>query len=63
LNFNKKDVTFCINLPKGEWKKTIDSSEEIWKGQGSLMPEMMEGEQELTIRAVSFALYEIEVST
>lgn len=59
MNFNKKDTVFRADLPKGKWKKIIDSSEEMWGGRGSLMPESMEEGQELTIRPLSFALYKI----
>lgn len=58
MNFNKKDIVFRVNLPKGKWGKIIDSSEEMWGGHGSLMPENLEQGQELTIRPRSFVLYE-----
>lgn len=59
MNFNKKDSSFYASLPEGSWKKIVDSSEETWGGEGSLMPERIKPGQNLTVRALSFALYEI----
>jgi len=58
MNFNKKGMAFPISVPNGRWKKVIDSSEERWRGPGSLMPEIVEDGRELTIKSLSFALYE-----
>lgn len=60
INFNKKDMAFRISLPKGRWKKIFDSSEEIWNGPGSSVPKRIEQVQELSIRPLSFALYQME---
>lgn len=63
LSFNKQDMVFRLSLPKGRWKKILDSSEKIWRGRGSLMPKRLEQEGELTIRPLSFGLYEKEGSS
>lgn len=58
MNFNKKDMAFRISLPKGRWKKIIDSSQKTWRGPGSLMPEITQDGGELTAKSLSFTLYE-----
>lgn len=63
MNFNKKDMAFRVNLPRGKWEKIIDSSEKIWEGHGSLMPKSIDHGQELTIRPLSFAVYKMRAST
>ena len=60
FNFNKKDVTFCVDLKPGRWKKVIDSADEQWLGCGSLLAKQTEHKQQLGMRAESFALYEKE---
>ncbi len=62
MNFSKKDAPFRTHLPRGRWKKIFDSSEEIWNGPGSSLPERIEQDQELTMRPLSVGLYKIEVS-
>lgn len=59
LNFNGKDVTFQAELPKGNWEKILDSSEEKWMGSGSQLPARIVSRQELTIKPHTFALYEL----
>ncbi|MEA1943754.1 MAG: malto-oligosyltrehalose trehalohydrolase [Euryarchaeota archaeon] len=61
MNFNRRDITFHAHLPNGRWKKILDSSDEIWSGSGSSLPGMIEKGQELTIRPLGFALYEMKV--
>lgn len=57
MNFNSKDMILHTDLPEGEWKKRMDSSEEVWEGPGSYMPPSIESGQELIIRPLSFVLY------
>jgi maltooligosyltrehalose trehalohydrolase len=59
MNFNDKDVTFKATVPKGNWQKTLDSSEQKWLGSGSSMPEKLMLGDEVTICPKSFALYQI----
>ncbi len=61
MNFNNKDVSFCVELCAGKWKKAIDSSDQQWRGDGSLLAETIQDKQQLKIRATSFAVYEKEV--
>jgi len=58
MNFHCEDIVFHAPIPNGRWKKIFDSSDEIWSGSGSSLPKMIAGGQELTIRPLSFALYE-----
>lgn len=58
MNFNDKDVTFAAKHPSGNWQKILDSADDKWMGSGSTMPEKLSQEQELTIKAQSFSLYQ-----
>ncbi len=60
FNFNKKDVTLSIPSDEGRWRKILDSSEKVWDGPGSLLPESTGPGEKTTIRACSFATYEKE---
>jgi len=60
MNFNEHDLTARTTFPTGRWEKIIDSSERRWMGPGSLMPKLSKNGRTLTIRALSFALYEKE---
>jgi maltooligosyltrehalose trehalohydrolase len=58
LNFNYQPITFRPDLPMGQWKKLIDSSETNWLGPGSLLPEKISRGSELSMRPQSIALFE-----
>jgi len=60
MNFNDKDVSFKATPPNGNWQKTLNSSEPKWMGSGSVLPDKLMQEQELTIRPQSFVLYQQE---
>jgi maltooligosyltrehalose trehalohydrolase len=57
FNFNSADMKFISPLPEGYWEKMIDSSDVIWKGPGSLLPERISAGEEMTLRGHSFTLY------
>jgi maltooligosyltrehalose trehalohydrolase len=59
MNFSEKDVSFNATLPSGNWQKTLDSSESKWMGLGSTLPDKLL-QQDVTIRAHSFVLYQME---
>ena len=59
MNFSEKDVSFNATLPSGSWQKTLDSSESKWMGLGSTLPDKLL-QQDVTIRAHSFVLYQME---
>lgn len=58
MNFNSNDVTLPLAVPGDRWHKILDSAEEKWRGPGSTLEEDLRGEQSLTVRSHSFALYE-----
>ncbi len=60
LNFSEQQSVFAPQLPSGLWRKLIDSAEEKWLGQGSILPEKLTGEAQLTMSPQSFALYQQE---
>ncbi|HUT69268.1 MAG TPA: malto-oligosyltrehalose trehalohydrolase [Desulfatiglandales bacterium] len=62
MNFNTTDITAGIRLPRGRWKKILDSSEKKWGGPGSLMPKTWESGTTITTKPLSFALFEKENS-
>ncbi len=39
LNFNHSLATFAPSIPKGIWRKKLDSAEPRWQGPGSTLPE------------------------
>jgi maltooligosyltrehalose trehalohydrolase len=50
-------MKFIPPLPEGYWEKMIDSSDVIWKGPGSLLPERISAGEKMTLRGHSFTLY------
>ena len=60
MNFNTTDITARTSLPKGRWKKIVDSSEKRWQGPGSLIPKTWESGATTTIKPLSFAVFEEE---
>jgi len=60
MNFNDKEVNFQATSSGGIWQKILDSSDSKWMGSGSMMPEKLIREEEVTIPPKSFALYELE---
>lgn len=61
MNFNDKDVMFKTSS-SSIWRKILDSSDDKWMGLGSSMPEILMRDQEATIHAHSFVLYELDPS-
>ncbi|MBW4558305.1 MAG: malto-oligosyltrehalose trehalohydrolase [Trichormus sp. ATA11-4-KO1] len=58
INFITCDVNFSQEFTGGTWVKVLDSAEEKWLGNGSLLPEEVNSRQELTLRQQSFVVYE-----
>lgn len=56
FNFNKKETKIDDLSDFMGWKLMLDSSDTIWLGPGTLLPEKIE-KGEYTMRAESFALY------
>ncbi len=57
LNADKASITAVV--PAGHWRKLIDSAEEKWCGDGSVLPEELVGGKanHLTLRARSLSLF------
>jgi len=59
--FNLKDNQTSVTLPisVGRWQKHLDSAEELWHGRGSLVPERLSsnGEVTVTLSPWAFALF------
>jgi maltooligosyltrehalose trehalohydrolase len=61
MNFDDKELNFTTGVSHGTWKKIFDSQDSIWLGDKQPMPDLIQTDQQLTIAALSFALYEKEV--
>ncbi|MFH1778157.1 MAG: malto-oligosyltrehalose trehalohydrolase [Candidatus Omnitrophota bacterium] len=57
MNFNEGKKTLSTELPAGEWLKILDSSEEKWRGPGSLLPETIEKNTTINTAPLSVAVY------
>ena len=56
-NFEKNDVSVPASAPEGAWRKVLDSSDRVWSGPGTDLPERIQDGQHVTLRAQSIALY------
>jgi maltooligosyltrehalose trehalohydrolase len=60
FNFQKPDMNYMVSMSGSIWGKILDSSDTIWNGPGSLLPEKITTDEELTLRGRSFAMYRTE---
>jgi 1,4-alpha-glucan branching enzyme len=60
MNFGEQEATLKVELPRGNWQKRLDSSDSQWLGNGSILPQRLTQDQDLTIQPQSFALYEMK---
>ncbi len=58
MNFCQAESAFQLNPETEIWKKVIDSSEAIWDGPGSAMPDMIRQAEKFHIKPHTFLLYE-----
>jgi len=59
LNFGSETAKITNNNKSGTWKKILDSSEQIWGGKGSELPEKLEDSSSaLIINPYSVVIYE-----
>ena len=59
LNLTPELARFSLAMPPGEWNKRFDSSDGLWRGPGSSLPDRMEGEEvSFMLAAYSLALFE-----
>ncbi|MDT9181209.1 malto-oligosyltrehalose trehalohydrolase [Limnospira sp. PMC 289.06] len=57
LNFNKQPVTYHFQNSGQTWRKKLDSSDSIWMGPGSHLPDTINNSQEITLNPESCILY------
>jgi maltooligosyltrehalose trehalohydrolase len=57
FNFSKGDVKISINVPEGEWRKLLDSADSLWGGSGTSLPDIIYGEDEVTLKGEALMLY------
>jgi len=57
LNLGAADVNPRVYLPEGRWRKILDSSDRIWNGPGTFLPESIRSGEEVTVRGHGLALY------
>ncbi|MFH1702479.1 MAG: DUF3459 domain-containing protein, partial [Nitrospirota bacterium] len=62
FNYNNNDAKIIMPLINGIWKKILDSSDEIWKGPGTFLPEIINQGGEVTSKGHSLTLYLKEVN-
>ncbi|MGB7274015.1 MAG: malto-oligosyltrehalose trehalohydrolase [Geitlerinemataceae cyanobacterium] len=60
FNFSDRTQTTQLVLPEGNWKKVLDSSDSQWMGNGSTLPQQVDGKLTLTLPHQSFVLYQVE---
>lgn len=58
FNFDEKQHAVTADLPRGEWRRVIDSADERWHGTGCVTPEVVQSASDhtLTLPGESFAL-------
>ncbi|MEC4675754.1 MAG: malto-oligosyltrehalose trehalohydrolase [Nitrospirota bacterium] len=57
FNFNGEESSFNASFPEGVWRKLLDSSDGIWNGPGMISPDGASGEEFITMKGLSFAVY------
>jgi maltooligosyltrehalose trehalohydrolase len=57
FNFHHDERTIDISVPRGGWKRILDSSEKKWKGPGPLTPVAISDKKTIAVRGRSFVLY------
>jgi maltooligosyltrehalose trehalohydrolase len=64
FNLGDHDVSVNCSAAKGTWEKLVESSDQRWKGPGSILPEALVSEDniELTLRSKSFCLFSVRRS-
>jgi maltooligosyltrehalose trehalohydrolase len=62
-NFSANDTEVTVSLSKSAWKRILDTSEEKWMGPGTLLPDWITGDERITIRGRSMAVYLREETT
>jgi len=63
FNLNDSQVSVTLPVPTGRWHRSLDSAEERWHGEGSIVPEQLDSKGELiiTINPWAFVLFLKEI--
>jgi maltooligosyltrehalose trehalohydrolase len=58
MNFNQNDVSFKPEFAQNNWRKILDSADEMWQGSGTTAPEKLASGEAVELRSYNFVLYE-----
>jgi maltooligosyltrehalose trehalohydrolase len=57
-NFEEARKIFRLSLPKGHWRKILDSNDSLWGGPGPVLPDRLEGGgSDMLVGPYGFALF------
>jgi maltooligosyltrehalose trehalohydrolase len=57
FNFNSDTINLPVSFPEGTWQKVLDSSDTVWNGPGSLIPEQLSARRRITLNGHSVVLF------
>ena len=57
FNFNRKVMDLRPSPGEGDWVRLLDSADSPWNGPGTLLPQRIRGDETLTLRGESFAMF------
>jgi maltooligosyltrehalose trehalohydrolase len=59
FNFGELDTSVRVRIATGAWRKELDSADKQWNGPGSLLPETVDSQGELTLslNPMAFGLF------
>ena len=60
MNFDNRNILLKVDFLERKGKRIIDSVDEKWMGQGSLLPNIIDEDNELSIKPYQFALYKLD---
>jgi maltooligosyltrehalose trehalohydrolase len=61
MNFEADRLSVMPDVPEGDWRKILDSSEERWGGPGPGLPATLKQAEKLTLPGHNFSVYFTEV--
>ncbi len=60
FNFNNEDIAindYLLQFSITKWEKVLDSSDDVWNGKGSLLPDSITKDNNIIIRGSSLGVY------
>ncbi|MDH3251536.1 MAG: DUF3459 domain-containing protein, partial [Ignavibacteria bacterium] len=60
MNFSMRVMPVDVRLPRGTWRKILDSSDRKWSGPGTVLPEGFSESAEMQIGGHAMAVYQQE---